>query len=98
LLAGRVRAAKDVVVEGSTLVLRVPGAPAATLASLRDSLGELTAAARAAGLPDEVRVEGNGDNGQPAAPGLRQRVEADPRVQRVVEVFGGRIEKVEEKA
>ncbi|MBI4916978.1 MAG: DNA polymerase III subunit gamma/tau [Acidobacteria bacterium] len=98
LLAGRVRAAKDVVVEGSTLVLRFPGAPAATLASLRDSLGELTAAARAAGLPDEVRVEGNGDNGQPAAPGLRQRVEADPRVQRVVGVFGGRIEKVEEKA
>ena len=97
LLAGRVRAAKELVIEDNTVVLRFPGAPAATLASLRDSLSELAAAARGAGLPDSVRVEGNGDDGQPAPPGLRERVEADPAVQRVLEIFGGRIEKVEEK-
>ena len=40
-------------------------------------------------------MEGNGE-GETAEPDLRGRVAADEAVKRVLEVFGGRIDKVEE--
>ena len=99
LLAGRVGSVREVVVRGETLVLHAAGLPAATRKSLREAIDQLAAAARQAGLPGDVRVEEDG----PAAaesgePGLRKKVESDEGVRRVLEVFGGRVESVEEKS
>ncbi len=95
LLAGRVRKASDVSIEGETLVLRFAGVPPATVQSVRDEAGTIATAAGQAGLPAAVRVEGNGSAEAPGSE-LRRRVEADEAVARVLEIFGGRIEKVEE--
>lgn len=94
-MAGRVRSASDVVVDGEVLRLRYTGVPAATLKTLRDCLDQVVAAAERAGLPSTIEVE---DTAAPAngAPTLRQQVESDEAVRRVLQVFGGRIESVEE--
>ena len=99
LLAGRVGSVREVVVTGETLVLRAGGLPAATRKSLREAVDQLAAAARQAGLPGDVRVEEDGpaagDGGEPS---LRKKVESDEGVRKVLEVFGGRVESVEEKS
>jgi hypothetical protein len=78
------------------VVVRFGAVPPATLQSVRDAGERLAAAARAAGLPARVRVEGAGEAGG-GPQGLRARVEADEAVQRVLRTFGGRIESVEEQ-
>jgi len=95
-LAARVAMATEVTAAGDDLVLRFAAAPPATVQSLRAAGDRLAAAARAAGLPASVRVEGETPNGNGPA-GLRARVEADEAVQRVLKTFGGRIERVEEQ-
>ena len=97
LLAGRVRSVREVAVVGDVLRLGCKGLPAATVKSLREGGEQLAAAARKAGLPATVEVHDNGPAEEPAKGGLRAKVEADEAVQRVLEVFGGRIERVEEK-
>jgi len=97
LLAGRISKAREVVASGDALIVRLGDAPASTVRSLHESLDKLVAAARAAGLPAELRIEAAGgveDNGPPS---LRARVESDEAVRRVTGVFGGRLGKVEEK-
>lgn len=97
-LAGRVHMAQAVEVEGDVLVLRFAATPRATVQSVREAAGQVEAAARRAGLATTVRIECAAADAAAAtnAPDLRRRVEADERVQRVIEVFGGRIENVEE--
>jgi DNA polymerase-3 subunit gamma/tau len=99
MLAARAAMAREVVAEGGKVVLRFAGAPAATVQSLRDACEVLAAAAAAAGLPAVVEIEEAG-TARPAAgaapSALRGQVEADEGVRRVLEVFGGRIESVEE--
>lgn len=95
LLAGRVRAAKEITVAAQALVFRFDGAATATVRSISDGAAEIAQAARSLGLPAEVRVETNGADSAPA--GLREKVESDSAVQRVLEVFGGTIDRVEEE-
>jgi DNA polymerase-3 subunit gamma/tau len=97
MLAGRVQKAREVVQDGESLVVRFGEAPPATVQSLRDALQEIGAAARAAGLPGEVRVEAAGSAEDNGPSSLRQRVEADEAVRRVTGLFGGRLGKIEEK-
>ena len=97
LLAGRISKAREVVVSGEALIVRLGDAPASTVQSLRDGLDKLAAAARAAGLPAELRVEAAGGASDDGPPSLRVRVESDEAVRRVTGVFGGRLGKVEEK-
>jgi DNA polymerase III subunit gamma/tau len=94
LLAGRVRRAQ-VTVDAEVLRLAFPGAPPGTVRSAQEERETLAAAAGAAGLPVRVEVEG-GNDADAGAQGLRQRVESDEAVKRVLDVFGGRIERVEE--
>jgi len=97
LLAGRVRSVREIVVEGDRLLLRCTGVPAATVRSLREAQGQLAEAAARAGLPAAVEVVEGGPGPAAREDTLRARVEADESVRRVLEVFGGRIERVEEK-
>jgi len=97
LLAGRVASVREVRLEGETLVLRCGNLPPATRKSLRESVEQLTAAARQVGLASRVEVDENGSPAEAEAQGLRSRVEADEGVKRMLEVFGGRLESVEEK-
>jgi hypothetical protein len=97
MLAGRVQKAREVVVEGETLVVRFGETPNATVQSLREALDEIGAAARAAGLPGALRVEAAGSSDDNGPPSLRQRVEEDEAVRRVTGLFGGRLGKIEEK-
>ncbi|MFI5143522.1 MAG: DNA polymerase III subunit gamma/tau [Thermoanaerobaculales bacterium] len=97
LLAGRVRSVREVAVEGGRLVLRCAGMPAATVRSLREGHDRLVEAATRAGLPASVEVLDNGPAPEVRNDSLRARVEADETVQRVLEVFGGKIERIEEK-
>ena len=87
----------DAVVEGGVLVVRFRGIPGANIAQVRESAAELSKAAASSGLPTEIRIEFADAPAERAAPtGLRERVEKDERVQRVIGVFGGRINGVEE--
>ena len=97
MMAARVRGASEVVVDGEVLRIRFTGVPAATLKTLRECLGQVKTAAERAGLPSTVEVE---DTAAPAsaAPTLRQQAESDDAVRRVLQVFGGRIESVEERS
>ena len=95
-LAARVGMAAEVVSAGDELIVRFGAVPPATVQSVRDAGDRLAAAARAAGLPADVRVDGAAGSAMPA-PGLQARVEADEAVQRVLRTFGGRIESVEEQ-
>ena len=97
VMAARVRGASEVVVDGEVLRIRFTGVPAATLKTLRECLGQVKTAAERAGLPSTVEVE---DTAAPAsaAPTLRQQAESDDAVRRVLQVFGGRIESVEERS
>ncbi|TAM57054.1 MAG: DNA polymerase III subunit gamma/tau [Acidobacteria bacterium] len=97
LLAGRVSSVREVAVVGDTVVLRCGGLPASTRKSLRDAVETLAGAARRAGLGERVEVDEDGAPARPRDQGVRARVEADEGVQRVLEVFGGRVESVEEK-
>jgi DNA polymerase-3 subunit gamma/tau len=97
LLAGRVRSVREADVSGDTLVLHCGGLSPSTIKSLREAAEQLAAAARQAGLADAVRVDDDGPAGEKAEHGLRQAVEGDEGVRRVLEVFGGRLERVEEK-
>ena len=97
LLAGRVSSVREVAVAGDTLVLRCGGLPASARKSLREAIETLAAAARHAGLSERVEVDENGAPAGRRDQSLRARVEADEGVQRVLEVFGGRVESVEEK-
>jgi len=94
LLASRVRMAHRVALEGTTLVLRFVGAPRATVQSLRDALPTLATAVQRAGLAETVRVESGDEATGTTDP--RERVAADERVRRVLQLFGGSIESVEE--
>ena len=96
VLAARVGMATEVASEGGELVLRFASVPPATVQSLRDGIEHLAGAASRAGLPSQVRLEGMGASGAEAQ-GLRAKVEADEAVKRVLGVFGGRIERVEEQ-
>ena len=97
LLAGRVRLVREIAVEDDRLVLRCAGMQAATVRSLREGKAQLVEAAGRAGLPTVVEVVEGGPAPEVRDDSLRARVEADESVQRVLEVFGGRIERVEEK-
>jgi DNA polymerase-3 subunit gamma/tau len=97
LLAGRVGSVREVSIVGDTLVLHCGGLPAAARKSLREAAEQLGAAAREAGLPGNVRVDDDGPVAGKEEQGLRARVEADEGVKRVLEVFGGRLDSVEEK-
>jgi len=97
LLAGRVGSVREVRVDGDTLVLRCGGLPPATQKSLRDASEQLTAAARQAGLASKVQLDENGPPAEKHDQNLRARVESDEGVKLVLEVFGGRLESVEEK-
>jgi len=97
LLAGRIRSVREVVVAGDRLVLRCTGAPAAAIRSLREAQALLAEAAARAGLPAAVEIVEGGQAPAAREDSLRARVEADESVRRVLEVFGGRIERVEEK-
>ncbi len=97
LLAGRVGSVKTASVRGETLVLHCGGLPPGTLKSLREAAGQLSEAARAAGIARDVEVDADGPAPENQEPGLRARVEADEGVRRVLEVFGGRLESVKEK-
>jgi hypothetical protein len=88
---------REVSIVGDTLVLHCGGLPAAARKSLREATEQLAAAAREAGLPGDVRVDDGGPEGGKQEQGLRARVEADEGVRRVLEVFGGRLNSVEEK-
>ncbi len=98
LLAGRVRKADAAVCDEGAVVLRLSGVPAATVTSLQEAVGELQEAALAAGLPGEVRIEADGEAVGRGGNGLREQVEGDESVKRVLEVFGGRLERVEERS
>ncbi len=95
LLAARVRSA-DVKVTAENVVLSVPGATAAALRSLKEGAAQLAAAARLASLPERVVLAGVEQAVEKAAPSLRERVENEDAVRRVLSVFGGRIDSVEE--
>jgi hypothetical protein len=97
LLAGRVGAVREVAVAGNTVVLRCGGLPASTRKSLREAVETLATAVRRAGLGERVEVDENGAPAGRRDQTLRARVEADEGVQRVLEVFGGRVESIEEK-
>ena len=99
LLAAAVVAASAARVEGGILYLTYSPATTANGGLVEDSLAELTTAARRAAIAEEVRVErAGGDPVQPAAAtDLRARVEAHEGVRRVLEIFGGQLERVEEK-
>lgn len=94
ILASRVRMAHRAALEGTALVLQFTGVPRATVQSLKDAVSQLEAAVRQGGLAETVRIE-LADNA-PDASGPRERVAADERVRRVLQVFGGTIENVEE--
>ncbi len=99
LLAAGVISASAARVEGGVLHLVYSPSAMANGGAVADSVTEIAAAARRAGIADEVRVESAGTvPSRPAAPSdLRERVEAHEGVQRILEIFGGRIERVEEK-
>jgi hypothetical protein len=86
----------DVAITPQGLVLSIPGAPSATLKALLESGEQLAAAARLAGLPEPVTVMGSDGAPQPPANSLRERVEGVDAVRRVLAVFGGRIDTIEE--
>lgn len=98
LLAAAVISAAEVRLEEGVLSLVFPPAAIANGVAAQDSLAELTAAAKAAGIAGEVRVEATGEPTiASAAKDLRARVEAHEGVQRVLAIFGGRVERIEEK-
>lgn len=98
-LAARLRRAREARVEGDRLVVVFAGTPAATVQSVTDAVAVLAQAATAAGLPGTVAVEhaNGGGNEEQGNGGLRERVEQDPAVQRVLDTFGGRIDRVRER-
>ncbi|MFZ5785787.1 MAG: DNA polymerase III subunit gamma/tau [Acidobacteriota bacterium] len=97
LLAGRVRAAKAVAVAGQALVFRFDGVATATARSVSEGAVEIAEAARSLGLPTEVRIETADGASGAVQTDVRARVEGEPAVQRVLEVFGGTIDRVEEE-
>jgi len=97
LLAGRVGSVREARLDGETLVLRCGTLPPATRKSLREAADQLSEAARQAGIAKRVQVDENGSPTEAKEETLRARVEADEGVKRVLDVFGGRIERVEEK-
>ncbi|MGE5235651.1 MAG: DNA polymerase III subunit gamma/tau [Acidobacteriota bacterium] len=96
LLAGRLRAAKEVALDGDGLVIRFSGAPAGTVRSIADGVEEITEVASRLGLPGAIRVEADGQEAASESDALRARVESDAGVKRVLEIFGGKIDAVEE--
>lgn len=98
LLAAGVVSASAAKVEGGVLHL-VFDSPAAHGAAAREALDELTAAARKAALAESVRVAYKGEGSPPVSPSeeLRRRVEEHEGVRRVLEVFGGHVERLEER-
>lgn len=99
LLAAGVMSASAARVEAEVLYLSFPSAAAANGHAAQEGRAELVAAARAAGIAQEVRVEWSGcDSSSPAPPDeLQLKVQAHEGVQRVLEIFGGKLERVEEK-
>jgi DNA polymerase-3 subunit gamma/tau len=96
LLAGRLRAAQEVACDGGALVIRFAGAPSGTVSSVADGGEEIARAARQLDLPTRLRVEANGHEMAPGSDALRARVEGEAGMQRVLEIFGGRVDAVEE--
>lgn len=99
LLAAGVVSASAARVEGGVLHLSYPSAAAANGHAAQEGLAELVAAARAAGIAQDVRVEWSPSAPSSPAPSdeLRLKVQAHEGVQRVLEIFGGKLERVEEK-
>jgi DNA polymerase III subunit gamma/tau len=95
-LAARIGMATEVTATGDELVVRLGAVPPATVQSLRDGSEQLSRAALRAHLPERIRLDA-GSAALAEAQGLRARVEADEAVQRVLRVFGGRIERIEEQ-
>lgn len=79
--------------EGELLIRLRSGGPNATAKALQEALASLESLARELGLAQKVRLVVT-----EAEPSLEQKVAADPRVQAVLEVFGGKITKVEEQS
>jgi len=99
LLAAAVMSATEARVEGEALTLVFPPSALANGITAQESLAQLVAAAKAAGIAEEVRVEPAGVPPQaPVRQDVRAQVEAHEGVQRVLAIFGGRVERIEEKA
>ena len=79
--------------EGELLIRLRSGGPNATAKALQEALASLESLARELDLAQKVRLVVT-----EAEPSLEQKVAADPRVQAVLEVFGGKITKVEEQS
>ncbi|MDW7968094.1 MAG: DNA polymerase III subunit gamma/tau [Thermoanaerobaculum sp.] len=90
-LAARLRSACQMKVAQDELELVLRGAPNATLKAVQEALPRLEELARAQGVASRVRLVV-----AEAEPTLMERVTADPRVQAVLQVFGGKVVKVEE--
>ncbi len=100
LLAAGVVSASAARVEGGVLYLVYPSAAAANGQAAQEGLAELAGAARAAGIAQEVRVELSPAVATPSSPTpaeLLLKVQSHEGVQRVLEIFGGKLERVEEK-
>lgn len=93
-LAARLRNSCQLEVTNDELTIRVrAGGPNATVRAVQDALPRLEALARELRVASKVRLVVS----EPE-PTLEQKVAADPRVQAVLEVFGGKITKVEESS
>ncbi len=95
-LAARVLSASDVEARDGALLIHFASGPSATVKAVRAGADRIARTAARLGLPSRVEVVGgSGDASDEEA--LRSRVEAHEGVRNVLEVFGGRIERIEEK-
>lgn len=93
-LAARLRGSCQLEVTNDELAIRVrAGGPNATVQAVQEALPRLEALARELRLAGKVRLVVS----EPE-PTLEQKVAGDPRVQAALEVFGGKITKVEESS
>lgn len=97
LLAGRIASATTVDVDGEMLIVRFAAITQAAMKSLADQRPQLVAAARRAGLGTDVRLVTANETAGTSSDDLSRRVEGDDRVRAVLDIFGGRIERITEK-
>lgn len=97
LLAGRIASATTVDVDGEVLIVRFAAITQAAMKSLADQRPKLIAAARRAELGTDVRLVTNHAAKGIDSDDLTRRVEGDDRVRAVLDIFGGRVERITEK-
>jgi len=92
-MLARLRNGAQLALEGEELVVRLQPGPAATVKALQECFPQLATLATACGVAAKARLEV-----AERSPSLEERVQADPRVQTALKVFGGKITKVEERS